>query len=123
MWSKVDVIRSRHAHNGLSHKDSERDGAVISLPVVVMLWQGESQRSRKHSEESCQCLSVVCESKHFAFIIRASLYMVADGLPLLGHWHARVICMGVEDGLDWWTAFVTNETLLGLDVQITVWMW
>ena len=26
----------------------------------------------------------------------------------------------VGDGLDWWTAFVTNETLLGLDVQITV---
>ena len=24
------------------------------------------------------------------------------------------------DGLDWWTAFVMNVTLLGLDVQITV---
>ena len=94
--------------------------------------------------------------------------MVADGLSLLVHWHARVICMGmasvlcrlltiyaltcphllnvgrvaqgtgvihvvnrehrvfngwvlvVEEGLDWWTAFVTHETLLGLDVQIAV---
>ena len=106
--------------------------------------------------------------KYYAVITRASLYMVADGLSLLVHWHARVICMGmasvlcrlltiyaltcphllnvgrvaqgtgvihvvnrerrvfngwvlvVEEGLDWWTAFVTNETLLGLDVQITV---
>ena len=168
MWSEVNVIRSRHDHNGLSHMVSERDGAVISLPVIVMLWQGESQRSRNHSDESCRCLSVVCESKHCAVIIRASLYMVADGLSLLGHWHARVICMSmasvlcglltiyavtcphllnagrvaqgtcaihvidrehrvisgcvlvVGDGLDWWTAFVTNETLLGLDVQIQV---
>ena len=58
--------------------------------------------------------------------------MVADGLSLLGHWHARVICMGmasvlcglltiyVGGGLDWWTEFVTNETLLGLDAQIPV---
>ena len=68
MWSEVDVIHSRHDHNGLSHMVSERDGAVISLPVIVMvcfyyvylrmelwgdslstcdiqLWQGESQRS------------------------------------------------------------------------------
>ena len=126
------MIRSRHDHNGLSHMVSERDGAVIPLPVIVMLWQGESQRSRNHSDESCRCLSVVCESKHCAVIIRASLYMVADGLSLLGHWHARVICMGmasvlcglltiyVGGGLDWWTEFVTNETLLGLDVQIQV---
>ena len=162
------MIRSRHDHNGLTHMVSERDGAVIFLPNIMMLWQGESQRSKEHSEESCQCLSLVCESKYYAVITRASLYMVADGLSLLVHLHARMICMGmasvlcglliiyaltcphllnvgrvaqgtgaihvvnrergvfngwvlvVGDGLDWWTEFVTNETLLGLDAQIPV---
>ena len=37
MWSEDDVIHSRHDHNGLSHMLSERDGAVISLPVIVMV--------------------------------------------------------------------------------------
>ena len=168
MWSEVNVIRSRHDHNGLSHMVSERDGAVISLPNLMMLWQGESQRSKKRSEESCQCLSLVCESKYYAVITRVSLYMVADGLSLPVYWHARVICVGmasalcglltiyaltrlhllnvgrvaqgagvihvvnrehrvfngwvlvVGDGLDWWTEVVTNETVLGLDVQIAV---
>ena len=207
------MIHPRHDHNGNGHMFSERDGAVISLAVIVLvcfcsvclrmefwgdslsisdvkLWQGESQRSRKHSEESCRLLSLVCESKHDAVITMLSLYTVTDGLLLLGHWHTRVIYMSmasvlcglltiyagtclhllnagrvaqgacvvhvsidrgmwwldgntteflecvtpiveehrvisgcvpvVKDGLDWWTAFVVNVTLLGLDVQITV---
>ena len=76
MWSEVGVRRSRHDHIGDSHMFSERDGAVISLAVIgmvcfcsvylrmelwgdslliwdIQLWQGESQRSGKHCEESC----------------------------------------------------------------------
>ena len=118
------MIRSRHDHNGLTHMVSERDGAVIFLPNIMMLWQGESQRSKEHSEESCQCLSLVCESKSYAVITRASLYMVADGLSLLVRAREHRVFNGwvlvVEEGLGWWTVFVTHETLLGLDVQIAV---